>query len=160
MPMDIVLKVNGQDRRVEVEAGELLVDVLRDKLGLTGTKKGCSTGDCGACTVLMDGRPVTSCLVLAAAAEGKEIATVEGLAGPDGLDAIQAAFVQEGAVQCGYCTPGLLMMAKDVLRRKAHPTEEEVREGIAGNLCRCTGYTKIVEAILKAADMETGESYD
>ena len=160
MPMDIVLKVNGQDRRVEVEAGELLVDVLRDKLGLTGTKKGCSTGDCGACTVLMDGRPVTSCLVLAAAAEGKEIATVEGLAGPDGLDALQEAFVQEGAVQCGYCTPGLLMMAKDVLRRKAHPTEEEVREGIAGNLCRCTGYTKIVEAILKAADMETGESYD
>ena len=160
MSMDIVLTINGQDYQVEVGPGELLVDVLRDRLGLTGTKKGCGTGDCGACTVLMDGRPVTSCLVLAAAAEGKEIATVEGLAGPDGLDALQEAFVEEGAVQCGYCTPGLLMMAKDVLRRNPHPTEEEVREGIAGNLCRCTGYTKIVEAILKAAETDAGESHD
>jgi carbon-monoxide dehydrogenase small subunit len=158
--MDIVLTINGQDYPVEVEPGELLVDVLRDRLGLTGTKKGCGTGDCGACTVLLDGRPVTSCLVLAAAAEGKEIATVEGLAGPDGLDALQEAFVEEGAVQCGYCTPGLLMMAKDVLRRSPRPTEEEVREGIAGNLCRCTGYTKIVKAILRAAETDTGENHD
>lgn len=160
MSMDIVLTINGQDYPVEVEPGELLVDVLRDRLGLTGTKKGCGTGDCGACTVLLDGRPVTSCLVLAAAAEGKEIATVEGLAGPDGLDALQEAFVEEGAVQCGYCTPGLLMMAKDVLRRSPRPTEEEVREGIAGNLCRCTGYTKIVKAILRAAETDTGENHD
>ena len=158
MKQEIVLTINGQDHSVKVEPGDLLVDVLRDKLGLTGTKKGCGTGDCGACTVLLDGCPVTSCLVLAAAAEGKEISTVEGLAGPDGLHALQESFVEEGAVQCGYCTPGLLMMAKDILERNPRPTEEEVREGIAGNLCRCTGYTKIVEAILRASEKQTGET--
>jgi len=130
---------------------ELLVDVLRDRLHLTGTKKGCGTGDCGACTVIMDGRPVTSYLVLAVAAEGKSIETVEGLAKGEQLHPLQQSFLDHGAVQCGYCTPGFLMMAKHLLDTNPHPTEAEVRAGIAGNLCRCTGYNKIVEAILDAA---------
>jgi len=156
MAHEIVLRVNGQDRRVAVEPDELLVDVLREKLGLTGTKKGCGTGDCGACTVLLDGQPVTSCLVLALAAEGRSILTVEGLA-PDGqLHPLQAAFVECGAVQCGYCTPGLLLTAKHLLDTNPHPSEAEVRAAIAGNLCRCTGYVKIVEAILAAAGRLAG----
>jgi carbon-monoxide dehydrogenase small subunit len=156
MPEDIVLHINGQDYPVTVEPDELLVDVLREKLWLTGTKKGCGTGDCGACTVLMDGRPVTSCLVLAMAAEGKSILTIEGLAGDGRLHPLQQAFVDAGAVQCGYCTPGLLLMASYILDHNPRPTEAEVRAGIAGNLCRCTGYTKIVEAILMAAEQMAG----
>ena len=165
MAKEIVLTINGLPHPVWVEPDELLVDVLRDRLWLTGTKKGCGTGDCGACTVIMDGRPVTSCLVLAVAAEGKEILTVEGLAGPAGdrpstgasLHPLQESFIEHGAVQCGYCTPGLLMMAKAILDANPTPSEEQVRAGIAGNLCRCTGYTKIVEAILAAGEKMASE---
>lgn len=156
MPREIRLHINGQPYSVRVEPDELLVDVLRDRLELIGTKKGCGTGDCGACTVLMDGCPVTSCLVLAVAAEGKSITTVEGLAGGDRLHVLQQSFIDHGAVQCGYCTPGLLMMAKSILDQNPTPTEAEVRAGIAGNLCRCTGYTKIVEAILAAGEQMAG----
>lgn len=151
MAKEIILTINGQAYPVQVEPDELLVDVLRDRLWLTGTKKGCGTGDCGACTVIMDGRPVTSCLVLAMAAEGKQIWTVESLADGDQLHPLQESFIEHGAVQCGYCTPGLLMMAKAILEQNPTPSEEQVRAGIAGNLCRCTGYTKIVEAILAAS---------
>lgn len=156
MSREISLQVNGQPYSVQVEPDELLVDVLREKLELIGTKKGCGTGDCGACTVLMDGRPVTSCLVLAVAAEGRSIMTVEGLASEGRLHVLQQSFIDHGAVQCGYCTPGLLMMAKSILDNNPTPTEAEVRAGIAGNLCRCTGYTKIVEAILAAAEQMAG----
>lgn len=156
MSRGIVLQINGQNYPVAVEPDELLVDVLRDKLWLIGTKKGCGTGDCGACTVLLDGRPVTSCLVLAVAAEGKSIQTVEGLAHGRQLHILQQCFIDHGAVQCGYCTPGLLMMAKHLLDANPCPTEAEVRAGIAGNLCRCTGYTKIVKAILAAAEAMAG----
>jgi carbon-monoxide dehydrogenase small subunit len=148
----ITLRINGQDYRVEAEPDELLVDVLRDRLWLTGTKKGCGTGDCGACTVLMDGRPVTSCLVLAAAAEGRAIETIEGMADDERLHPLQQAFIDHGAVQCGYCTPGLLIIGRHILDHNPRPTEAEVRAGIAGNLCRCTGYTKVVQAILAAAE--------
>ena len=148
----IVLQINGQDYAVDVEPDELLVDILRDRLWLIGTKKGCGTGDCGACTVIMDGRPVTSCLVLAMAAEGKAIETIEGMADGDELHPLQQSFIDYGAVQCGYCTPGLLMMARHLLEQNPTPTEAEIRAGIAGNLCRCTGYTKVVEAIQVAAE--------
>lgn len=156
MPRQISLHINGQHYSVRVEPNELLVDVLRERLELIGTKKGCGTGDCGACTVLMDGCPVTSCLVLAVAAEGKSIMTIEGLAGRDRLHVLQQSFIDHGAVQCGYCTPGLLMMAKSILDHNPTPTEAEVRADIAGNLCRCTGYTKIVEAILAAGEQMAG----
>jgi len=157
MPREIVLHVNGQDYAVQVEPDELLVDVLRGRLGLTGTKKGCGTGDCGACTVLLDGQPVTSCLVLAVAAEGKSIMTVEGLSDGEELSDLQRAFIEHGAVQCGYCTPGLLMVATRLLEDNPRPSEDEVRAAIAGNLCRCTGYVKIVEAIMSVADTASGE---
>jgi carbon-monoxide dehydrogenase small subunit len=151
-----VLEVNGRRHSIEFEPEDLLVDVLRDRLGLIGTKKGCGTGDCGACTVIMDGRAVNSCMVLAAHAAGKTITTIEGLAAEGQLHRLQRLFVERGAVQCGYCTPGMIMMAKALLDENPHPTEEDVRIGMAGNLCRCTGYTKIVEAILAAADEMNG----
>jgi len=157
MLKEIVLHVNGQDYAVQVEPDELLVDVLRDRLGLTGTKKGCGTGDCGACTVLLDGQPVTSCLVLAVAAEGKSIRTVEGLSDGEKLSDLQQAFIEHGAIQCGYCTPGMLMVATKLLEDNPQPSEDEVRTAIAGNLCRCTGYVKIVEAIMSVADTASGE---
>ncbi len=156
MTKEIVLHINGQDYPVKVQADELLVDVLRSRLWLTGTKKGCGTGDCGACTVIMDGRPVTSCLVLAVAAEGKSIETIEGMASAEELHPLQQSFIDYGAVQCGYCTPGLLIMAKHLLERNPTPSEDEIRAGIAGNLCRCTGYTKVVEAIQAAAPEMAG----
>lgn len=152
MPEIIELVVNGTAHQVEVEVDELLVDVLRRQLGLLGTKKGCGTGDCGSCTVLLDQTPVTACLVLAVAAEGKSIQTIEGLAQPNQLHPLQHSFIAHGAIQCGYCTPGLLMTAKALLDRNPDPTEKEVRKSIAGNLCRCTGYTKIIEAIQAASD--------
>lgn len=152
----IVLKINGKHRRVEVEPNELLVDVLREKLNLTGTKKGCGTGDCGACTVILDGRAVDSCLTLAVAAEGKEILTIEGLGGDGKLDPIQQSFLDHHAVQCGYCTPGLVMATKALLDHNPHPSEEQIRIGISGNLCRCTGYQKVVEAIQAVANGENG----
>jgi carbon-monoxide dehydrogenase small subunit len=147
----VTINVNGDNYTRVVKANTLLVNFLRDELDLTGTKKGCELGDCGSCTVLMDGKPVNSCIVLAVEADGREITTIEGLAQSDKLDKIQESFVENAAVQCGYCTPGMIMSAKALLTRNPHPTEEEVREAIAGNLCRCTGYVNIVKAILAAA---------
>jgi len=146
----IRLTVNGQEYSVYVEPRRRLLDVLREDLGLTGTKEGCGTGDCGACTVILDGRLVTSCLVLAVSADGKSVQTVEGLA-QNGLHPLQEAFIEHGALQCGICTPGFLMSAKYLLDHNPNPTLEEVRFALAGNLCRCTGYTKIYEAVLAAA---------
>ena len=148
----INLKVNGEVYDLAVEPYWSLLDVIRDKVGLTGTKKGCDEGDCGACTVLMDGKPVTSCMVLAVDARDRDILTIEGLAQNGQLHPIQQAFIDYGAVQCGFCTPGVILMAKAFLEETPHPTEIEIREAIAGNLCRCTGYVKIVEAIMAAAE--------
>lgn len=156
MTRSIELKVNGETYEVPVKPNETLLDVIRYKLELTGTKKGCDTGQCGSCTVLLDGKPVNSCLILAIEARGKEILTVEGLAKNGQLHPLQEAFIQEGAVQCGYCTPGMLLSAKALLDENPNPTEEEVKEAIAGNLCRCTGYVKIVTAILAGAEKMRG----
>jgi carbon-monoxide dehydrogenase small subunit len=141
------LKVNGQNVAAEVEPAKLLLDFLRDDLGLTGTKEGCGTGDCGACTVHMDGKAVHSCLTLALEANGAEVTTVEGLAPADGLHPVQAAIVEYGGTQCGFCIPGFVMMASAFLKEHPNPSEDELRMGIAGNLCRCTGYDKIVRAL-------------
>jgi carbon-monoxide dehydrogenase small subunit len=143
----LTMTVNGREVTVEVEADELLVDVLRDRLGLIGTKIGCNEGECGACTVIMDCRPVLSCLVPALRAQGREILTIEGLSDGETLHPLQQAFVEHGAVQCGYCTPGFIMSAKALLDVNPRPSREEIKEAIAGNLCRCTGYVKIIEAI-------------
>lgn len=150
---NIRLTVNGESYTVAVEPCESLLDVLRDKLSLTGTKKGCNRGDCGACTIIIDGKTVNSCLVLAVEADDKEVLTVEGLANNGQLHPIQEAFVQYGAVQCGYCTPGMIMSVKALLDENPNPTEEEVKRAIGGNLCRCTGYVKIIDAIKKAAEV-------
>ncbi len=146
------LKVNDEEYRLEVEPQELLLDVIRDMVGLTGTKRGCDTGDCGACTIIMNGKAVNSCLVLAIEADGKEILTIEGLSKKGQLHPLQDAFVQYGAIQCGYCTPGMILSAKAFLDENSDPTEEEIRKAIAGNLCRCTGYSKIIQAIKACAD--------
>ncbi|MFZ5651122.1 MAG: (2Fe-2S)-binding protein [Bacillota bacterium] len=144
----ISLEINGRLYEIAVSPRELLVDVIRKKIGLTGTKKGCGQGDCGACTVLIDGEPVLSCITLAIACRGKKITTIEGLVGDDGqLHPIQQSFVDHGAVQCGFCTPGMILSAKSLLDKRARPSEYEIKRGIAGNICRCTGYKKIVEAI-------------
>src|SRR5262245_51182599 len=147
----INLQVNGQLYPVDVEPRERLLDVVRYKLDITGPKEGCGTGDCGACTMLVDGEPVTTCLVLAITAAGKEITTVEGLARPGELSRLQEAFVEKTALQCGVCIPGFLVNATALLRENPDPTEEDVRYWLQGNLCRCTGYTKIFEAVLQAA---------
>jgi carbon-monoxide dehydrogenase small subunit len=146
------LSINGEPNELLVEPYCSLLDLLRDQLHLTGTKKGCDEGDCGACTVLLQGKAVTSCMVLALDARDREVVTVEGLARGDRLHPIQDAFVRYGGVQCGYCTPGLIMAALGLLLENPHPTEEDVRFSLGGNLCRCTGYTKVVQAILKAAE--------
>jgi len=151
MKVTVRLKINGAEAVFEVEATERLVDTLREKAGLTGTKFGCGIGECGACSVLLDGKVVSSCLVLTAQVDGAEVTTVEGLAKEGKLSDLQEAFVAEGAIQCGYCTPGMLMAAESILRRYQRPTTKQIREGISGNLCRCTGYTKIVSAIRKTA---------
>jgi carbon-monoxide dehydrogenase small subunit len=152
MAMHVIqVVVNGVEERVEVPSNLTLLRMLRDKLSLTGTKSGCSAGECGACTVLMNGAPVNSCLVLAVEADGAEITTVEGLSHGRRLDPLQEAFIAEGGVQCGFCTPGMLMSARALLNRKPNPSEEEIREALVGNLCRCTGYTRIVRAVQKAA---------
>ncbi len=149
----ITLKVNGESYEALVKPNSTLLDLLRDYLRITGPKRGCDAGDCGSCTVLMDGRPVNACLVLALKAQGRDITTVEGLApGTMKLHPLQEAFVEHGAIQCGFCTPGMLITAKALLERNSQPTEREIRAGIAGNLCRCTGYEKIVEAIKAAAE--------
>jgi len=147
----LTMELNGEKVSVQVEPWAMLVEVLRDQLELTGTKVACGEGECGACTVLLDGRPVNSCLVPALKAQGREVMTVEGLAHLGELHPLQKAFVEHGAVQCGYCTPGMLMSAKALLDHNPSPTEDEVRLAISGNLCRCTGYAKIVEAILDAS---------
>jgi carbon-monoxide dehydrogenase small subunit len=145
------MTVNGELVSVQVEADELLVDVLRDRLGLTGTKIGCNEGECGACTVIMGGQPVLACLIPALRAQGQAIITIEGLSDGEGLHPLQQAFVEHGAVQCGYCIPGFILSAKALLDRNPHPTRDEIKEAVAGNLCRCTGYVKIVEAIESVA---------
>jgi carbon-monoxide dehydrogenase small subunit len=150
---EIVLKVNGINYQVEVEPWRTLVEVLRETLGLTGTKKSCNEGECGACTVMMDGRPVASCLVLAMDAQGKEILTIEGLSQGEKLHPIQEAFLKHGAIQCGFCTPGMVISAKALLDKNPRPTQTEVRKAISGNLCRCTGYQHIVDSIMVASNM-------
>ncbi len=139
--------LNGEDIQVLSEPNRTLLDLLRDDLGLTGTKKGCEAGECGACTVMLDGRPVNSCITLVAEVEGCKVITVEGVARDGQLTPLQKQFIDKWAFQCGYCTAGMIMSAKALLERNAHPTEQEIREAIEGNLCRCTGYVKIVEAI-------------
>jgi carbon-monoxide dehydrogenase small subunit len=148
----VEVTINSERHELAVEPYRSLLDVLRNDVGLTGTKKGCDVGDCGACTVLLDGKPVNSCLVLGVEVGGCDIVTIEGLQrGPEHLHPLQDAFMRHGAAQCGFCTPGFLMMAKALLDENPAPTEEEIRFGIAGNICRCTGYTKIVAAIQAAA---------
>ena len=146
------VNVNGDWIDKEVDPRTTLLDFLRDHLGYTGTKRGCDEGDCGACTVLVEGKPVNSCLFLAAKAHRKKVLTIEGLQKDGKLHPLQEAFVQHGAVQCGFCTPGMILAAKALLDQNSHPTESQVRKGIAGNLCRCTGYHQIVEAILSLGE--------
>jgi carbon-monoxide dehydrogenase small subunit len=148
----ITVTINGEERELAVAPHRTLLDTLRNEAGLTGTKKGCDVGECGSCTVLLDGQPVNACLVLAAVVAGRSITTVEGLQpSPEQVHPLQEQFMQCGAAQCGFCTPGILMMAKHLLDHNPEPSEEEIRFAIAGNICRCTGYTKIVEAIRKTA---------
>jgi len=150
----VSLQLNGEDVDVVCEAGESLLELLRNRLNLTGTKEGCNNGNCGACSVILDGELVDSCLVLAVEANGRELTTIEGVATPDGLHPLQQAFLEEAALQCGICTPGFIMASKALLDREPHPTEGRVRHWLAGNLCRCTGYDKIVRAVMRAADLE------
>lgn len=152
--MRIVLRVNGEPREAYVEPGWTLLRVLREDLGLTGAKHGCGSGECGACTVIMDGKAVPSCLVLAASAQGKEIETIESLKTGGEHQPLQRAFIEHGAVQCGFCTPGMIMSAKALLDGNPDPSEAEVREALQGNLCRCTGYKKIVEAVMSVSGKE------
>jgi len=147
----LTVTLNGQKVTAEIDPSDMLAYVLRDKLGLTGTKIGCDEGECGACTVILDGQAVDSCILPAMKADGCEVMTVEGLAKGGELDPLQQAFIDKGAVQCGYCTPGLLMSARALLDENPHPSEQEIKDAVAGNLCRCTGYTKIIEAIKKVA---------
>ena len=155
MGRELSFELNGEEIKVEVEAHWTLLYLLREKLGLKGTKEGCGYGECGACTVIIDGKAVNSCLFPVMEAEGKQVTTIEGLATKEGgLHPLQQAFVDHGAVQCGFCTPGMIMSAYGLLQEKADPTDEEIKESIEGNLCRCTGYVKIIEAIRSAAKGE------
>ena len=147
----IKITVNGKTHELQVKPWETLLEVIRDELGLTGTKEGCGLGECGACTVIMDGNTVNACLVLAPEADGKEVTTIEGLAQGDTLHPIQEAFMEQGGLQCGFCTPGIILSTKALLDENPKPTDEEMRRGLAGNFCRCTGYTKIFESIKAAA---------
>ena len=147
----LTMTVNDREVTLQIQADELLVDVLRDRMGLIGTKVGCNEGECGACTVIMDGQAVLACLIPAMRAQGRQITTIEGLSDGDTLHPLQQAFVDHGAVQCGYCIPGFIMSAKALLDTTEHPSRDEIKESIAGNLCRCTGYVKIIEAIEEVA---------
>lgn len=149
--LQILLNVNGDRHELLVAPNRTLLQVLREDLGLSGAKHGCGEGECGSCTVLLDGKPVNSCLVLAAQAQGREITSIEGIATGKELHPVQQAFVDHGAIQCGFCTPGMVLSAKSLLDRKRRPTEHEIRSAISGNLCRCTGYQKIVDAVKDAA---------
>jgi carbon-monoxide dehydrogenase small subunit len=152
MKREMMFRLNGEEVRAEVESTWTLLYLLREKLELTGTKLGCGYGECGACTVIMDGQAVNACLVPVLEAEGRSVTTIEGLMQPDGqLHPLQRTFIDHGAVQCGFCTPGMIMSAKALLDEKQSPTDEEIKESIAGNLCRCTGYVKIIEAVKAAA---------
>lgn len=154
--MEITITVNGQARKAEVEPRTLLVHVIRENLGLTGTHIGCDTTSCGACTVLLDGVPVKSCTVFGVQADGREVTTVEGLETADGLDPVQAAFKEHHGLQCGYCTPGMMLVGKALLAENPAPSDEEVRWAISGNICRCTGYMNIVKAIQAAGAQSVG----
>jgi carbon-monoxide dehydrogenase small subunit len=153
----ITVTVNGLEEYVDVPSNMTLLGMLRDKLALTGTKNGCEAGECGACTVLVDGEPVNSCMMLAVEVDGRQVTTVEGLASEGRLSRLQEAFVAHNAVQCGFCTPGVLISAHALLKRNPHPTEEETRAALVGNLCRCTGYLRIIEAIQTAAERAAAE---
>ena len=155
MTQNIELKINGEFHEVTVDPQRTLLEVLREDLDLTGTKAGCGAGECGSCTVIMDGKAVLSCLVLALNAEGKEVVTIEGLARGDELHPLQESFIEKWGFQCGFCTPGMLMSAKALLDENPNPTEDEVKEAIASNLCRCTGYVKPIEAIMDASRKQT-----
>jgi carbon-monoxide dehydrogenase small subunit len=150
----ITLTVNGSTEVVDVPSNMTLLQMLRDRLVLTGAKNGCAAGECGACTVILNGEPVNSCLVLAVECDGAEITTVEGLAHDGRLDPVQEAIIAEGGVQCGFCTPGILVSARALLDRNPHPSEYEIRDALIGNLCRCTGYLRIIDAVKRAASVE------
>jgi carbon-monoxide dehydrogenase small subunit len=148
----IELWVNGEPHEIGVKANDTLLEVLRDKIGLIGAKEGCGVGECGACTVLVEGRPVLSCIILAVDANGSRITTIEGISTGEELDPLQKSFIQHGAVQCGFCTPGMILTAKELLDGVKNPTVDQIKDAICGNLCRCTGYTKIIEAIRAVRD--------
>lgn len=149
--MIIRCRINGQDTQLDVHGDERAVDLLRERLGLTGTKEGCGTGECGACAVLINGRARLSCLMMAAQLDGQDITTIEGLGQPDHPHVLQTAFAEHGAVQCGFCTPGMIIAAADLLDRNPHPDRAAIREGLSGNICRCTGYTRILSAVEMAS---------
>ena len=150
----LTLTVNHEEHEVYISPNKTLLEVLREEMGLSGAKEGCGEGACGSCTALMDGKPIRSCLTLALEAEGRDVTTVEGLASGESLDSLQEAFIEHGAVQCGFCSPGMLMSAKGLLLDNPRPDENQIRRAISGNVCRCTGYTKIVEAISAASEKE------
>lgn len=157
--MQIKLIINGENKNLSIEPGEHLLDVLR-RNGYHGVKEGCREGECGACVVLLNGKPVNSCILFAARCDGAEITTVEGLGSPDNLHPLQEAFLESGAVQCGYCTPGMILSSKALLDENPNPTEEEIRTALDGNLCRCTGYVKIIEAVKKASEKINANDQD
>ena len=150
--MKIEFTVNGRKRQFDVDPNRLLLNLLREDLSLTGTKYGCGIGECGSCTVLVDGEPVPSCLTLAVEVDGREVVTIEGIAKGGNLSVVQEAFIEEGAIQCGYCTPGFIIAAEALLKENPNPSEEEIREYLKGNFCRCTGYVNIVKAVQRAAE--------
>ncbi len=156
MKQRLTLKVNGRTEELLIEPHKTLLQVLREDLGLTGAKHGCGVGDCGSCTVLLDGEPVNSCLVLALQVDGREVTTIEGLAQDGKLHPVQDAFIDHGAIQCGFCSPGMILTSKALLDANPHPDHKEIRKAISGNLCRCTGYQKIVEAVEDAAQRLSG----
>ena len=156
MACKISFNLNGKPVSIEADAAEILVDTLRERFGLTGTKKSCGTGDCGACTILLDGRAVRSCILLTAMVDGKNVLTIEGLGDEQNVHPIQQAFIDEGAIQCGYCTPGMILATKALLDRIPNPSTEEIKEALSGNLCRCTGYEKIICAVEAAAQKLNG----
>lgn len=156
MKQKIKLQVNHNSKELKVDINRTLLEVLRDDLGLTGTKYGCGNGECGACTVLVEGKPVSSCLTLAVSVDGKEITTIEGLETDGKLHPIQQSFIEKGAIECGYCTPGMMLVSKALLDENPNPSEKEIRDYLRGNLCRCTGYVKIVEAVMDAAHKLNG----
>jgi len=152
MSIPVTLTVNRQPHSIEVGPHHTLLETLRDQLGLTGTKECCGEGECGACTILLNGRAINSCLVLAVEADGDSIVTIEGLAAPGRMDRLQAAFLEQGAVQCGFCIPGMIVAARYLLSTNPHPTRRQIQEGLAGNLCRCAGYSRIIDAVAAAAE--------